>query len=265
MFLFKKIVSSLSSPVLVCLVMAGIGLFFLWFTRRQKTGKVFVSVAVFVIGVFSCSGISDLLVRPLEQAYPPLTDFQFLKDVKWIVVLGGGVTFNSGFPLSTCLSDASLVRLSEAIYIHNKLPQTKLILTGGSGFKGLRPVAEVMAGMALELGVKSADIIVESESIDTAAHPIYLEQTIGRDEFILVTSATHMPRAVAFLRKYGMQPIPAPTDYLAMQKEGFVPKKFFPNAGSLAKSERAIHEYLGIIWAKFRKKAAFDNHHARIR
>ncbi len=207
-----------------------------------------------VLAIFSYDAVSDLFIRPLEQKYPPITDFQAVKGVKWIVVLAGGSTVDPALPLSTYLSEASLARLSEGIRIHNRLPETKLVFTGGSGFKGFTPEAEVLADMAREWGVKPDDIIIEAEATDTKDHPIYVKKIVGSDEFILVTSATHMPRAMALFRKHGMHPTPAPTDYLVMRKEGISPGDFFPSAGSLESAGQAIHEYLGIVWAKLRNQ-----------
>ena len=64
----------------------------------------------------SYGAVSDMLVKPLEH-HPPLTAFQTLKDVKWIVVLGGGSEVDQALPLSTYLTEASLKRLSEAVYL----------------------------------------------------------------------------------------------------------------------------------------------------
>jgi len=239
-------------PVSAFLALALLGLIFLWFTRRQKTGKVLLTISTVFLGLLSYGAVSDMLAKPLEQQYPPVSDFQSLKNVKWIVVLAGGSTVDPALPLSTYLSGASLVRLSEGIRIHNMLPKTKLVLTGRSGFEGITPVAEVMADTAREWGVKPEDIIIEAEATDTKDHPIYVKKIVGSDPFILVTSATHMPRAMALFEKHGMRPTPAPTDYLVMKKEGISPGDFFPSAGSLGKAGQAIHEYLGIVWAKLR-------------
>jgi uncharacterized SAM-binding protein YcdF (DUF218 family) len=254
-FVFKKLLSPFFMPVPVCLVLAVLGLVFLWFTRRQKTGKVLLSISTVFLGLVSYGSVSDILARPFEQKYPPLRSFESLQDVKWIVVLGGGSIVDPGLPLSTYLSDASLFRLSEGVFLHNRLPETKLILTGRSGFEGITPVAEVMADTAREWGVKPDDIIIESEATDTKDHPIYVKEIVGGDEFILVTSASHIPRAMALFRKHGMASIPAPTDYMVMEREGGLrPEVFFPSAGALEKVERIIHEYLGMVWAKLRSQ-----------
>jgi len=198
-----------------------------------------LTISTVFLGLLSYGAVSDMLAKPLEQKYPPITDFQAVKDVKWIVVLGGGSSVDPALPLSTYLSEASLVRLSEAIRIHNRLPETKLIMTGRSGFEGVTPVAEVMAETVREWGVKPDDITIEAEATDTKDHPIYVKEIVGSDKFILVTSATHMPRAVALFKKHDMNPTPAPTDYLVMKKEGISPGDFFPNAGSLGKAGQA--------------------------
>jgi len=242
-------------PVPACLLLAVLGLIFLWFTRKQKTGKVLLTISTVFLGLLSYDAVSDMLARPLEEKYPPIRSFENIQDVKWIVVLAGGSGVDYALPSSTYLSEASLVRLSEGVFLHNRFPQTKLILTGRSGFEGFTPVAEVMGDVAVEWGVAPEDIVVEKKAADTKDHPIYVKEIVGNDKFILVTSASHMPRAMALFKKHGMEPIPAPTDYMVKEREGgLTPGVFFPSTGSIEKAERAIHEYLGMLWAKVRRQ-----------
>ena len=51
MFLFKKIVAPFFFPLSICLEILFLGLFLLWFTRRQKTGKIIVSTVSGQVGV----------------------------------------------------------------------------------------------------------------------------------------------------------------------------------------------------------------------
>jgi len=254
MFLFKKIISPFLMPLSGCIFLGFMGLYFLWFTRRQRTGKVLVTISTVLLAFFSYGTVSDMLARPLEEKYPPIKSFENIQDVKWIVVLGGGSGVDPGLPPSTYLSAASLVRLSEAVFIHNRLPGSKLILTGRSGFAGITPVAGVMGDVAREWGVKPEDLIIEAEATDTESHPIYVKEIVGGETFVLVTSASHMPRAISLFRKHGMTPIPASTDHMAKEREALTPGDFFPDADSLKKAERAIHEYLGMVWAKLRSQ-----------
>ena len=249
-FVLKKVISPLLNPLSVSLLIALVGLLFLWFTRRQKTGKVLVTISTLLLGFFSYGVVSGMLVKPLEQEYPPITDFQAYEGIKWIVVLGGGSSVDPSLPPSTYLSGASLYRLLEGVYLYNRVPGSKLIVTGRSGFEGITPMAEVMGDVAKEWGVEPEDIVLETKAKDTKDHPIYVKEIVGKDRFVLVTSASHMPRAVALFGKHGMDPIPAPTEYMVKKREGGVkPGMFFPGTGSLEKTGRAIHEYLGMVWA----------------
>jgi len=131
-------------PVPAFFVLTLLGVFCLWFTRKQKTGRVFLTISNVLLGFLSYGAVSDIIAKPLEREYPPITHFEVLKDIKWIVVLSGGASVDPELPLSTYLSGACLRRLSEGIYIHNRLPETKLLLTGRSAFKGVIPQAQVM-------------------------------------------------------------------------------------------------------------------------
>jgi len=88
MFLFKKIVAPLFFPVSLCLEILLLGLFLLWLTKKQKAGKIIVSVGVGLFIIFSYGTFQDILLRSLENKYPPLIGFQDIVDVKWVVVWG---------------------------------------------------------------------------------------------------------------------------------------------------------------------------------
>jgi uncharacterized SAM-binding protein YcdF (DUF218 family) len=92
MFLFKKIVAPLFFPVPLCLEILLLGLILLWFTKKQKAGKIIVSIGVGLAIIFSYGTVLNILLRSLENKYPPLINFQEVDDVEWVVVLGGGHT-----------------------------------------------------------------------------------------------------------------------------------------------------------------------------
>jgi uncharacterized SAM-binding protein YcdF (DUF218 family) len=57
---------------------------------------------------------------------------------------------------------------------------------------------------------------------------------------------------MALFRKQGMDPIPAPAGQTAKARQVLTPDLFFPNSTALERSSRALHEYLGLLWAKLR-------------
>ena len=206
------------------------------------------------MALFSFNFLSDPLLSSLENKYPPLTDLKGLDDVKWIVVLGGGLNSDPRFPANDQISGASLARLVEGIRIYNSLKNSRLILSGGAVFDPV-PEAKVMSEVALTLGVDPDDLLLELESKDTEDQARLIPQIAGfdaKESFILVTNAAHMPRSMALFQKYGTQPIPAPIDFWVKDQKGVNPINFFPTASGLRRMERVFHEYLGLAWAKIK-------------
>jgi uncharacterized SAM-binding protein YcdF (DUF218 family) len=182
-----------------------------------------------------------------------LLNLENIQNVKLIVVLGGGHVSDPKLPITSQISEPSLVRLVEGIRIHRGLPGSKLVLSGGKPFETISN-AEIMAGVAIAIGVKNQDLILEDISKDTEDEARLIQEIVGQEQFILVTSASHMPRSMALFKKLEMDPIPAPTDYLVKESLEMNPNKFYPRAENLDRAERAFHEYLGLAWAKLRGK-----------
>ncbi|MFH1123973.1 MAG: envelope biogenesis factor ElyC [Pseudomonadota bacterium] len=254
--MFKKIVGPFLLPVSVGLEVMLLGLFFIWFTRRERTGKVLVTIGTALFGLLSYSQVSSILLRPLEYQYPPVLNSANLDDVKWVVVLGGGHTSDPKVPVTSQIEEGTLARLVEGIRLHKMAPGSNLIFSGGAGFDPV-PNGKIMADVALVLGVDESDIVLENESKDTKDEARIIREMVGSDKFVLVTSASHMPRSMALFRKQGMEPIPAPTGHWVKERQGGVsPGMFFPGSEGLRKAERAVYEYLGLIWAKVTGQSA---------
>jgi uncharacterized SAM-binding protein YcdF (DUF218 family) len=217
-----------------------------------------VSTGALLLILFGYGVSTRWLLTPLERRYPPILTAtsvtpQDAQPVKWIVVLGGGGSYSSQLPSPSQLSNASLTRLVEGIRLQRQISGSKLILSEGNIF-GSGPVAEVMARVAEDLGVRKDDMVLETQSRDTEAQAGMILQLVGTERFLLVTSASHMPRSMGLFRKLGMNPIAAPTDFESLSGESWAPSAFYPSAGGLRKAELAVHEYVGLAWAKLRGK-----------
>jgi uncharacterized SAM-binding protein YcdF (DUF218 family) len=251
MFLLKKLLTPFFLPVSVCIEILLLGAILLWFTRWQKTGKVIVTVGLVVLTGISYGPISHALLQPLEYKYPSLLNSENLTAIKWVVVLGGGHVSNPQIPATSRVSSSALVRLVEGIRLYREGHGRKLILTGGVIFDPI-PHARVLANIAQSIGVDKQDLVLEDNSMDTKDEARFVRELVGEDKFILVTSATHMPRSMALFRNQGMEPIPAPAGHIIKKRPGFTPGIFFPGAAELYQTERAVYEYLGMAWARLR-------------
>jgi uncharacterized SAM-binding protein YcdF (DUF218 family) len=254
MFLFKKIVAPFLLPVPFCVGLLLVGLLLLWFTRRQRAGKLFVTAGTLLLTLLGYGFASSGLLRPLERSYAPVVASEAaLKPVRWIVVLGGGSSSDESLPASERLTEASMARLVEGVRLQRQLQGSRLLLSGGSVYGSGRD-SETMRALALELGVEPGALVLDDVSPDTESQAQVVKSQLGTEEFFLVTSASHMPRAVALFRKAGTNPLPAPTHFLAQANHGHSPGDFFPGSSGLRKSETSIYEYLGTVWARIRRK-----------
>ncbi|MCL6584888.1 MAG: envelope biogenesis factor ElyC [bacterium] len=258
MFILKKIVSQFLFPIFLSFEFSLIGLVLLWFTKRQRAGKVLVSIGLLLMLALSYGAVSNRLLKPLERKYEPYERVlarqayaDSLKKIKFIVVLGAGHQSDPNIPTSSQLDEDALARLVEGIRIYRKHRGSKLILSGGSIFDPI-PHAYVLARVAQELGVSESDIIIEPWSKDTRDEALLIKPIVGPERFILVTSASHMSRSMALFQNLGLNPIPAPAGYLAKDEQRLSISSFFPSARNLRKAERVFYEYLGITWARLR-------------
>lgn len=251
MFLLKKIIGPLLFPLPLCLLLMGAGLVLLWFTRRQRAGKSLVTAGFVMLTLLSFGQVSGPLLGTLEHAYAPLAAVPAGSRVKWVVVLGGGTSSDEELPAGERASEATRARLVEGVRLVRLIPDARLVLSGGRVY-GSGADAESMAALASSLGVAGEGVVMDSESLDTESQARNLKAVVGSDPFILVTSASHMHRSVLMFRKEGMEPIPAPTHFVAQGNKGWSPSDFFPSVGSLRAAETAAYEYLGLAWARLR-------------
>ena len=90
-------------------------------------------------------------------------------------------------------------------------------------------------------------VVLEGNSRNTYENALYTRQIIekhGWREVLLVTSASHMRRAVAVFRAQGIAVIPAPTDIRVVER-AFSFFRLLPTVTALEKSSIAIKEYIG--------------------
>lgn len=253
MFLFKKIVAPLFLPLPLCFLLIGAGLALLWFSRRQKTGKVIVTSGFAVLVVLTYGWLSDPLLRSLERAYPPPGEAA-VAQAKWVVVLGGGTSSDPSLPLTARMTGATLARLIEGIRLQRQIPGSRLLLSGAAVF-GSGSDAEAMSALAVALGVAPANIVVDDASPDTETQAVNVARIVGDEACVVVTSAYHMQRAIGLFAKAGLKPVPAPAQYIAQANRGIGPGDFYPSIGGLVSAQIAANEYLGMAWARLRGRA----------
>ena len=136
------------------------------------------------------------------------------------------------------MNTSSALRVLEAANIRTRRPDCRVIVSGSA------TAARTMAHQLHLLGVPDSLLSVDLMSNSTAASAKHVQPLIGDQPLFLVTSAGHMKRAVGVFRKLGMDPIPAPTDYL-LPGSSWVTAWMISSA-DLRASDLAVHEYVGL-------------------
>lgn len=247
-FLLKKLLTSLLDPTILALFLLLAGGIFIWRNRRPAVGKFLLMAAFFVLIVFSTSFLPRLgtwYQESLYQTYRTSPE----NTIDYIVVLGGGYGYEASLPPSQQLSVESLARLVEGIRLLNEHPSARLIVTGG-GPEDEPTNAEVFRDAAVMLGVARDRIILESRAWDTHAEAEFVRELVEPDDtLLLVTSATHMRRALGMFRKQGLNVMPAPA---VRRIKGDIRIGFLPSSANLYESNLVIREWIGVLWARLR-------------
>lgn len=244
-FGLKKLVGGLLMPLPLLLLMLAMGILLLWFSRWQKSGKILVSLSGALLLLLSLQPVADRLLQPLESHY---ATWNGEEKVDFIVVLGGGYTFNPAWAPSSNLIGNSLPRVTEGVRQWRRYPQATMIFTGAAA--GNNPVSngQVAASVALSLGVPPDRIRVLDQPKDTEEEARAVRSLIHQQPFLLVTSANHMVRAVNFFHAAGLTPIAAPANQLAVTSPLNWWERAIPSPLWLSHSDRVAYEIMGQAW-----------------
>ena len=242
MFWLKKIVSQLFMPVPLLIILIAVTYLVI---RNRKLAKSFLLVAAGMLLALSSSMGSNALLAPLENQYS--VNNEPMGSGCLVMVLGSGHDEVENQPAVQQLSNTALARLSEGIRQLSLGQDCQLVVSGWSGGINTRAHADVMFDAAVELGVNPNVIIKFPLAKDTIEEAQYMQWEVADAPFRLVTSASHMPRSMAIFENAGLNVTAAPTDF-AQRKTYW----WYFDAQSLLSSQRAIHEYLGIVWFKFK-------------
>lgn len=207
-----------------------IGLLF----RRRAFGTFASAMALALLLVVGFVPIGKFLAVGLERMYPERPD---LGEIDGIVVLSGGRV--TAYPVSKNSTHTRYEarRNIAAALLANDYPEARVVYTGYP-----YEVREFFHNY----GVREPRLILETEARNTsenARNSFRAAQPKPGERWVLVTSALHMPRAMATFRKAGWENLIAwPVDYHTRQPQYRIAWKFTDNVGLLNK---IIAEYAG--------------------
>lgn len=265
MFLLVKAVAIMVYPLGASLLLATGGLVLASSKNKKRSvwGSKLLVLSLVVLYLASNGLTAELLSKSLERS---VVRPQAIEPADVVVVLGGGV--------QACLNPRESVEVNEAgdriltaARLYRRGLVKSVVCSGGSGQRGRfgqHSEADSMAELLMELGVKQEHIIVERKSRTTHENAVEffrLPEAKALRSIVLVTSASHMPRAIrCFVSEAARSAavvdavVPWPCDYAAVDETGreqgigdYI-KFLLPTAGALGCTTRMLHEYYGLLF-----------------
>ncbi len=198
----------------------------------------------FLIGIFP---VGSWLLVPLENKYPP----QQPEQVAGIILLGGDEKPHRSEARGQPVYLDSGRRYITFAALARRYPDAKLLFSGGSML--LKPDAEMKDSEVAAEALKNIGIPVEKMLFERTSRNTYENAVLSCNlvhptpdqKWLLVTSAFHMPRAIATFQKAGWNVAPATTGYLT---DGTYTTRLEFNLGEhLQQMSWAAHEYYGLL------------------
>jgi len=233
------------------------------FWKKRKFALTCISVAFLLLFLGGNKYVAYSLARSLEWQYLPAGTPQ-KADV--IVVLGGA-TEPALPPRPEVELNAAADRLVHGADLYRQGVSAHVLLSGGDidflALSSASPATDMESIMEM-LGVPADAMWLQGKSQNTYEDALYSCQMIkekGAKTIILVTSATHMPRAVGVFKKQGCDVIPSPADFTVTKaawanlwssdwQEVLI--NLVPNYSNLSLTTKSLKEYIG--WETYHLK-----------
>lgn len=261
LFWLKKTVGFWLMPLPFCLAAMTLGALLMLSRTWARTGRR-LALGGFALLLFYSNGfVGRALIKPLEAAYPAVPELPAgaavparLAACRYIVVLGGGNGYAPGLAANHLLSAGALARITEAVRLLRAVPEARLVVSGPI-FGPVESHALVLARTAIALGIDESRIALVEHARDTEEEAAAVRKLVGAAPVALVTSAWHMPRAMALFRHERIDALPAPTDFHSVRDSDTLAAGLRWELPALERSTLALRERIGYLWIWLRGRA----------
>lgn len=246
MFLTSKLLSAITQPLFWLALWWAAALLLL--PRRPGWAVRMLWAGLVTLGLFGFRAGPDTLLRPLENRYPAPTAEAVHTQVG-VVVLGGALGHPGSYAAhgQVPLGDAA-ERMTVPVALLLQHPHLDLVFSGGEGRLLATGTSEAELARVFfeQQGLSPARIHLEDGSRNTRENAQQVAQLLGprcREPWLLVTSAWHMPRAMAEFAAVGCNVTPYPVDFRTGATTALTQ---YSLAQSLLRWQTALHEWLGL-------------------
>ena len=254
MLFLSKFLPVFFYPLGAALTLGGFGLLLTW-TRFRGLGRAALVLALLVLWISSMPAFANWVYADLEGRYPPVA-LENLPQADVAILLGAAlgqplpprVTADLGEPADRVLQAARLFRAGKV----------RVVLVSGGNLPWettVAPEAQLVGGLLAEFGVPREAVILEGESRNTFENALRSREIWrgrGFQTGLLVTSAAHMPRALATFRRAGLPMIPAAADVRVRYPIYESVLDFLPDVNALALTTSWVKEWVGLLVYRLR-------------
>jgi uncharacterized SAM-binding protein YcdF (DUF218 family) len=250
-FIISKMLAFLLSPLLWALVLIAAGLL----TNKPGAGKKLMLSGALVLFLCGNSFLVDECFRHWETVTPDIDS----SNVKYdgAIVLGG--LGDIDLRQKKIMFGRSADRLFQTIPLYYSGRIRRIIFTGGSGSVEFPEKKEgiFVRSYLLSIGFPDSALIVEDHSRNTWENAVNTKHILDsmnlKGRMLLVTSAFHMPRAMAVFKKAGFKNLqPFVTNKISGVRRFTPDHLLIPNAGAIAGLELLLHEMFGFAVYKIK-------------
>lgn len=248
-FVASKLFWAFFNPGNLLLTGLGVGVFLLW-GRHFRWGRRLLA-ALFCLSLFvAVVPLGRAGIQNLEDRFPQPASLP--ERIDGIIVLGGVVSQYTTRARGQVSVGGSVERITEAVALSRRFPKAKFVYSGGSGYLFKQDVkeADVLGPFLDLLGIDRQRMIVENQSRNTHENAAFTKAMLKPGpaaNWILVTSAFHMPRAVGSFRQAGWASItPYPVDYITAGDNTW--ELGFSLQSGLSGLNTLMHEWLGLVF-----------------
>jgi len=248
-FLASKILGFLLAPVHVAIFLCVIGATLLY-TRWRVWARALTTIGALALLLMGFTPLGAMLAAPLEARFREAPrDLPAAPD--GIIVLGGAANAELSAERNWPVLSEAAERLTTPIALMRKYPEARLVFSGGSAALLGPPYSETEVAKQFwnDVGLDESRVFFEGRSRNTLENAVFARELVqpkAGERWLLVTSATHMPRAMGVFRKAGFPVIAFPVDYRTRRD---VWRLEFPGGalGAMTLVESAAHEWAGLI------------------
>ncbi len=247
-FILSKLFGFFALPSNFLMAMGLVGLILLC-TRFTRLASWLIVTSLVLLAVAGLSPLGNVLILPLEQRFPPWDPSRGPPD--GMIVLGGAISPDISAARGAVALDEAAERITVAAELARRYPNARIIYSGGTNAVLFDEGVEApFAVRQLEdLGVARDRITAEEQSRNTIENAVFARLIAnpqpGR-RWLLVTSAYHMPRAMAAFRAAGFPVEAYPVDWRTRGSNDLV-RPFASLSEGLRRTDTAVHEWIGLF------------------